>query len=94
MFPSLTTTSQTRRSLRELLRGAAGTALEFATLGEASMPGTTTSPPAPPTHVAEHPHRVALRRPTRPRRPGAVPARAQVCTAPVPVKGAPARHAA
>ena len=83
MFPSMTTTSQTRRSLRELLRGAAGTALEFATLGEASLPGT----PVPPVHVAEHPHRVALRRPTRPRRPGAVPARAQVCTAPVPLKG-------
>jgi hypothetical protein len=90
MFPSLTTTSQTRRSLRELLRGAAGTALEFATLGEATMPGTTTHRPAPPTHVLEHPHRHMLRRPTRPRRPGAPPARAQVCTVPVPAK-APAR---
>ena len=33
MFPALTTSRPTKRSLRELVRGAVGTALEFATLG-------------------------------------------------------------
>jgi hypothetical protein len=83
MFPPSTTDSQTRRSLRELMRGALGTALEFATLGEASFPDEPSSRPVAPAHVVEHPHRQALRRPTRPRRAGAPPARAQVCTAPV-----------
>ena len=82
MFPSTTTPTLTRRSLRELMRGALGTALEFATLGEANLDGSP-SRPAPPAHVLEHPHRQALRRPSRPRRAGAPPARAQVCTAPV-----------
>jgi hypothetical protein len=82
MFPSTTTPTLTRRSLRELMRGALGTALEFATLGEANLDGSP-SRPAPPAHVLEHPHRQALRRPLRPRRAGAPPARAQVCTAPV-----------
>jgi len=90
MFPSSTTTDNlARRSLRELMRGAFGTALEFATLGEAT-PAQPPSRPAPPTHVIEHPHRRALVRPSRPRRAGAVPARAQVCTAPVPSRVPPA----
>src|SRR3954451_677145 len=83
MFPSSTTTDNlARRSLRELLRGALEVALEFATLGEATL-AQPPSRPAPPVHVSEHPHRRALVRPSRPRRAGAVPARAQVCTAPV-----------
>jgi len=37
MFPSSTTGRQSPRSLRELVRGAVGTALEFVTLGEARL---------------------------------------------------------
>src|SRR5215218_9002445 len=37
MFPELTTRRPNKRSLRELVRGAVGTALEFATLGEATL---------------------------------------------------------
>jgi hypothetical protein len=82
MFPSTTTESPTRRSLSDLMRGALGTALEFATLGEANLPQAD-SRPAPPAPHSEHPHRRALARPSRPRRDGAVRPRAQVCTAPV-----------
>ena len=54
MFPSTTTDHPTRRSLRELMRGALGTALEFATLGEATLAGPP-SRPAPPAHVRRTP---------------------------------------
>jgi hypothetical protein len=93
MFPSPTTDSPTRRSLRELMRGALGTALEFATLGEATLDGSPVAPvpsgePATvdasshrgPHPRFEHPHRQALVRPRRPRRDGAVPPRVPVCT--------------
>jgi hypothetical protein len=89
MFPSTTTESPTRRSasdrrsLSDLMRGALGTALEFATLGEATIPQAEDRP-APPAPFSEHPHRRALARPSRPRRDGAIRPRAQVCTAPVP----------
>ena len=38
MFPSMTDSRQNKRSLRELVRGAMDTALEFVTLGEAHAP--------------------------------------------------------
>ncbi len=122
MFPSTTTEGPARRSLSEFLRDALGTAIEFATLGEATIdtdaaakvrfvraeeavmapvplpsslfgeafaahrlgdhPALTGRGAAAPTAVAEHPHHRALARPVRPRRPGAVPPRAPVCTAP------------
>ena len=86
MFPS-TTTRQPKRSLRELMRGAVDTALEFATLGEATI--TPAQPrQAAPTPGREHPHRRSLDRVTRARRAGMTPPRPQVCTSPV----IPSRH--
>ena len=89
MFPSSTTIDRpARRSVAELMRGAVGTALEFATLGEATLAGHALAQAAPPPTTSlpevsfrEHPHRQALVRPRRPRRDGAVPPRAPVCTA-------------
>jgi hypothetical protein len=79
-----TPSGPSRRSLADLMRGALGTALEFATLGEATFPQAGSDQPAPPAPSREHPHRRALVRPSRPRRDGAIRPRAQVCTAPVP----------
>ncbi|MDA0141392.1 hypothetical protein [Solirubrobacter deserti] len=77
----MTDRRQNKRSLRELVRGAMDTALEFVTLGEANRATMTESSPAP---TVEHPHRRTLdhRRKSR-KRPGMVPARPQVCTSPV-----------
>ena len=47
MFPALTTRRSNKRSLSELVRGAVGTALEFATLGEATLGPADTRIPAP-----------------------------------------------
>ena len=52
MFPSLTTRRDRPRPLRELVRGALGTALEFATLGEATLGSARPDAPAPPPRVA------------------------------------------
>ena len=81
MFPSLTTRRDRPRPLRELVRGALGTALEFATLGEATLAphGLTRRPHRPRVagrgvhrpHAA-HPHRRRLTRQQRARRPGMV----------------------
>jgi hypothetical protein len=90
MFPP-TTNRQPKRSLRELMRGAVGTALEFATLGEATVasPQPRHAPPAP---GREHPHRRSSERaPYTRRRAGMVRPRPQVCTSPVPKPPAPAR---
>jgi len=93
MFPELTTRRPTKRSLRELVRGAVGTALEFATLGEATLgpaPAPQQAPrpatgrqarPAAPTAV--HPHRRRIARQLHPRRGGSVRPRAQACRTPV-----------
>jgi hypothetical protein len=90
MFPP-TTNRQPKRSLRELMRGAVGTALEFATLGEATI-ASPQPRPAPPAPGREHPHRRSLERaPRTRRRAGMTPARAQVCTTPVPKPPAYAR---
>ncbi len=102
MFPELTTRRPNKRSLRELVRGAVGTALEFATLGEATLDSAvrrTGSPagparsarPAAPT--AAHPHRRRLTRQPPARRGGTVRPRAQVCRTPVhrPAPGGPDR---
>lgn len=86
MFPP-TTTRQPKRSLRELMRGAVGTALEFATLGEATL-APAHPRPAAPAPGPEHPHRRSLARVPRARRAGMTPPRAQVCTSPV----LPSRH--
>ena len=49
MFPLLTTTSAgPKRSLTERLREAVGTALEFATLGEATLGSPTPAPAGSP----------------------------------------------
>ena len=93
MFPTLTTRRHDKRSLRELVRGAMGTALEFATLGEATLgPAAPTAPASPPARVrsagpaaptAAHPHRRRLTRQPRARRTGMVRPRTQVCRTPV-----------
>lgn len=122
MFPRETTQTPARRSFAERLRDALGTAVEFATLGEATFDEQAPAkvrylrpdeeavpvqherpsddrPVAPktreirspaPAAVSEHPHRLALRRPVRPRRPGAVRPLNPVCTMPV----APVPHRA
>src|SRR3954452_3912412 len=77
MFPLMTGSRPHKRSFRELVRGAMDSALEFATLGEA----TARPAPAP---TSGHPHRrhVSGHRPGR-RRPGMVAPRPQVCSTPV-----------
>jgi hypothetical protein len=80
MFPSMIDRRQNKRSFRELMRGAMDTALEFATLGEATAQAPTTPAPAP---TAGHPHRRPLDHRRRRRRPGTVAPRPQVCTMPV-----------
>ena len=88
MFPSPTIDRPARRSVKQLVRGALGTAIEFATLGEASLASapaaSAATQPTAPSPLMAHPHRQALVRPRRPRRDGAVPPRAPVCTASVP----------
>jgi hypothetical protein len=80
----MTTRRPKKRSLRELMREAVDTAVEFATLGEATLPGRTPVRPSATTAPrAEHPHRRHLGHHPRTRRPGTVSARAQVCTSPV-----------
>jgi hypothetical protein len=83
MFPPTIDSRPNKRSLSELVRGAVGTALEFATLGEATLaaPATRPAPAAPPS---EHPHRRRIDRHQRTRRPGMVRPRAQVCISPIP----------
>ena len=82
MFPPLTTSRPSHeRSFRALVRGAVDTALEFATLGEATVPERSERPrPIAPTY--EHPHRRPLGRQQRRRRPGMATPRAQVCVTP------------
>src|SRR3954447_7423181 len=82
MFPPTIASRPTKRSLRELVWGAVDTALEFATLGEATTPRPTPRPHAAPT--SEHPHRRPIDRHPRRRRPGTVRPRAQVCRSPLP----------
>jgi hypothetical protein len=93
MFPELATRRPNKRSLRELVRGAVGTALEFATLGEATFGSVEAEGPAPrpvPAHstppaapTAAHPHRRRLIRQLPARRGGTVRPRAQACRTPV-----------
>jgi hypothetical protein len=80
MFPSMIDRRQNKRSFRELMRGAMDTALEFATLGEATAQAQTTPAPAP---TAGHPHRRPLDHRRGRNRPGMVAPRPQVCTTPV-----------
>jgi hypothetical protein len=79
----MTTSRPKKRSLREKVREAVDTAVEFATLGEATLPphDKQREPSAP---MSEHPHRRRLGHHPRTRRPGTVSARAQVCISPVP----------
>jgi hypothetical protein len=81
MFPPLTA-NRKRSPLSAMVRGVVDAALEFATLGEATVaaPATTPAAGAP---GSEHPHRPRLRRSARARRDGAVSPRAQVCLTPV-----------
>ena len=93
MFPTLTTRRPLTRSLVERVREAVGTALEFATLGEATLgPAAPQAPaprpvPAPPARstapTVAHPHRRRLERQQHARRSGTVRPRAQVCSTPV-----------
>src|SRR5918992_396714 len=93
MFPALTTRRPNKRSLSELVRGAVGTALEFATLGEATLDPVHRAEPAPrpvrapaarpAAPTAAHPHRRRLTRQPTPRRGGTVRPRAHVCRTPV-----------
>ena len=84
MFPPTIVSRQPKRSLRELVRGAVDSALEFATLGEATASRPTTPRPVAAAPTSEHPHRRRLDRHQRTRRPGTVDARAQVCRTPLP----------
>jgi hypothetical protein len=77
MFPSTADPRPAKRSLRETVRRAVDLAVAFATLSDEPLPRRHADDPA------EHPHRVPLRAPSRARRPGAVPQRAQSCTTPV-----------
>jgi hypothetical protein len=91
MFPTMTTRRPKKRSLREMMREAVGTAVELATLGEATLPAPDRrgEPTAP---ILEHPHRRhPVRHHPRSRRPGTVAPRAQVCVSPVSLR--PDRHA-
>jgi hypothetical protein len=73
---------QNKRSLRELMRGAMDSALEFVTLGEAIAPSRRKATAPAPT--IEHPHRRhRVVHHHRRRRPGMVTPRPQVCTTPV-----------
>src|SRR4051812_8272992 len=71
MFPPTITSRPPKRSLRELVRGAMETALEFATLGEANTPRPSPRP-ASAAPTSEHPHRRRVDRHQRTRRPGTV----------------------
>jgi hypothetical protein len=79
----MTTRRPKKRSLREKVREAVATAVELATLGEATLPAPVrrelrTAP------MPEHPHRRQLHgHHLRSRRPGMVSTRAQVCVSPV-----------
>jgi hypothetical protein len=78
----MTDSRQNKRSLRELVRGAMDSALEFVTLGEATAPARHA--PQAPAPTFEHPHRRhRLGHHRRKRRPGMVAPRPQVCTTPV-----------
>jgi len=100
MFPTLTTRRPRNRSLRERVREAVGTALEFATLGEATLGPAEPQAPVPhpmPARSARstaptfaHPHRRRLTRRQHARRSGSIRPRAQVCSTPVS-RPAPAR---
>jgi hypothetical protein len=90
MFPTMTTRRPRKRSLRELVREAVGTAVELATLGEATLPRWEAGSPSTAPRL-EHPHRRQLGHHPRARRPGTVGARPQVCRS--PVNHRPARQA-
>lgn len=94
MFSPSTTRRPNKRSLRELLRAAVDTALEFATLGEATVSAPQVRHPEPPAAVASHPHRRPASRRPRARRPGVAAPRAQPCSSPVAARRLPARAAA
>jgi hypothetical protein len=83
MFPTMTTRRPKKRSLRELVREAVGTAVELATLGEATLPVRTSDRGPSTAPRSEHPHRRQLGHHPRARRPGTVSPRAQVCRSPV-----------
>jgi len=74
MFPLATTPRTTKRSLRQMVRSAVGTAVEFATLGEVGDDRE-------PLVVPVHPHRRTVARRARERRPGGVQPRPEVCVA-------------
>src|SRR5918998_935345 len=57
MFPPMTTSRPPKRSLSELVRQAVGTAVELATLGEASAP-VRSAHPGPTAPGAERPRRL------------------------------------
>ena len=98
MFPTLTTRRPRNRSLRERVREAVGTALEFATLGEATLGPAAPQAPVPqpaPADTFRAVHRPHHRAPAPPpagssatsRRSGSVRPRAQVCSTPVSRSG-------
>src|SRR4051794_21584484 len=94
MFPPLTASRRPhKRSFSELVRGAVDTALEFATLGEATSQGFVSEPASegpvaierqvpPAPSIEPPPRRLVGRTPPR-RRPGRVAPRPQACVTPV-----------
>jgi hypothetical protein len=79
----MTTRRPKRSSFRELVRKAADAAVEFATLGEATLADRSPAAGRASAPIVEHPHRRRLGHHPRTRRPGMVSARAQVCISPV-----------
>jgi hypothetical protein len=77
MFSPTADPRPAKRSLREAVRRAVDLAVAFATLSDEPLPRRHAD------DLAAHPHRQPLRAPSRARRPGAVPPRAQSCTTPV-----------
>ncbi|HEU4975397.1 MAG TPA: hypothetical protein VFT50_09945 [Baekduia sp.] len=84
MFSPTASPRPAQRSWRETVRRAVDLAVAFATLSD-ELPRRHAD------DLADHPHRLPLRAPSRARRPGAVAPRAHRCTTPLASRG---RHRA
>jgi hypothetical protein len=78
MFSPTADPRPARSSWREAVRRAVDLAVAFATLSD-ELP-----PHGPADEPAVHPHRQALRAPSRARRPGRVAPRVHICLTPLP----------
>jgi hypothetical protein len=76
MFSSTADPRPAKRTLRASVRRAVDLVVAFATLADELPPHRSVD------DLADHPHRLPLRAPSRSRRPGATVSRAQSCTMP------------